>query len=84
MQKLRKEINAIREKLINYSLLSLIVLTLPAVVFSLIQIYRDGFRLGFSLNFIEFFVVLAIFIFRSKFSISIKAHISASLFIIGG
>ena len=84
MQKLRKEINATREKLINYSLLSLIVLTLPAVVFSLIQIYINGFSLGFSLNFIEFFVVLAIFIFRSKFSISIKAHISASLFIIGG
>lgn len=84
MGNLKQEINKIREQLIDYSLLTLMILAIPAVVFSTINTIRFGWNPGFTIYFIEFLIVAILFLSRKKISIILKAHIIASLFIIAG
>ena len=84
MDNIKKEINNIREKLINYSSLSIIILLSPLVALSIINVINSGWHSMYILYFVEFLIILLLFIFRKKISTIYKAHIIASLFILTG
>lgn len=84
MGNFKKEINKIREQLIDYSLLTLMILAIPTVAFSTMNAIRFGWHSGYLIHYIEFSIVALLFLFRKKIPIILKAHIIASLFIIAG
>ncbi|MDD4683658.1 MAG: PAS domain S-box protein [Bacteroidales bacterium] len=84
MNGLRQEMNAARDKLFKYSILSILILAIPAIVFSLIQIIKYGFDINYVLFCSMFILISAIFLLRNKLSIILKSHIVGSLFLISG
>lgn len=84
MKDLTTETNSARDKLFNISILSLIILAVPAFALSIIQIIENGPILNFVLFCVAVLFAIIIFIFRNKLSIKLKSHLIASLFIIAG
>ncbi len=84
MKDLKTEMNSAREKLFKYSILSLLILALPAIAFSLIQIIEYGFDINYVLFCSMFILISVIFLLRNKLSIILKSHIVGSLFLISG
>ncbi|MDD2191961.1 MAG: hypothetical protein PHO12_05415, partial [Bacteroidales bacterium] len=62
MNGLRQEMNAARDKLFKYSILSILILAIPAIVFSLIQIIKYGFDINYVLFCSMFILISAIFL----------------------
>lgn len=84
MDNIKKEINNIREQLINYSSFSIVILVSPFIALSIVNVIKSGWHSMYILYFVEFFIISLLFLFRKKVSTIFKAHIIASLFIITG
>lgn len=84
MNNTERNINVIRGKLINFSLITIMFLTIPAFIFSIIASARYGFHPSYILHYSEFLITLLLVLFRKKIPNIIKAHIIATFFIIAG
>lgn len=82
MINLKKEIKDVRNRLINYSLIALLVLASPIFIVSVIQIFIS--EQYFSIHFLEFGFIALVFVLRHKLSTSLKANIVASLYVLAG
>lgn len=82
MINLKNEIKSVRDRLINYSLLALLVLATPIFVVSLIYSFKVSN--SFSIHFLEFGFIALIFAFRHKINSFLKANIVASLYVLAG
>ncbi len=82
MINLKNEIKNVKNRLINYSLLALLVLATPIFIVSLMYSFKVSH--AFSIHFIEFGVIAIIFLFRNKINTFVKANIVSSLFVLAG
>ncbi|HBN04576.1 MAG TPA: hypothetical protein DD434_02130, partial [Bacteroidales bacterium] len=82
MINLKNEIKNVKNRLINYSLLALLVLATPIFIVSLMYSFKVSHT--FSIHFIEFGAIAIIFLFRNKINTFVKANIVSSLFVLAG
>lgn len=84
MKSLRNEINTVRNSLMNYAILCLLIITLPATVFSTLHLISDGYLPDYGISILETLFILSLYIFRNKIGNRFKAHVITISFIVGG
>ncbi len=84
MDNIKNEVNKIREKLIDHSITTLMILAIPAVAFLFMNVIKFGWHPNYILHLIEFIIVSLLFLFHKKIPTIFKAHILASFFILAG
>ena len=84
MDNIKNEVNKIREKLIDHSITTLMILAIPAVAFLVMNVIKFGWHPNYILHLIEFIIVSLLFLFHKKIPTIFKAHILASFFILAG
>lgn len=84
MELLRNEINAVRNSLMNYAILCLLIITLPATIFSILNLISKGYLPDYGISIFETLFVLSLYIFRNIIGQEFKAHIITISFIVGG
>lgn len=84
MDNIKNEVNKIREKLIDHSITTLMILAIPAVAFLVMNVIKFGWHPNYILHLIEFIIVSLLFLFHKKIPTIFKAHILTSFFIVAG
>ncbi len=84
MVALLKEIDDVKNKLMNYAILCLLIITLPATIFSIIHLVKEGHFPDYGVGLLETLLVLLLFLIRNKIGQKFKAHVITISFIIGG
>lgn len=79
---IKKDIKEVRNRLINYSILILLILAFPIFALSVLQFFNGDFKI--SLHFFEFGFILLLFLLRHKINSFIKAQIVVSLYVLAG
>ncbi|HBN05582.1 MAG TPA: hypothetical protein DD434_07310 [Bacteroidales bacterium] len=74
MNKYGINLDFLRDKVINYAIISISILILPVVLFSTIRLFNYGWENYFSIYVFELLFILFLFFSRKKFSLKFKAH----------
>lgn len=84
MNKYGIDLDFLRDKVINYAIISISILILPIVLFSTIRLFNYGWENYYSIYLVELVFILFLFFSRKKFSLKFKAHSVAIVSIIFG
>lgn len=84
MVALLKEIDDVKNKLMNYSILCLLIITLPATIFSIIHLVKEGHFPDYGVGILQSLLILFLFLIRNIIGQKTKANLITISFIIGG
>ena len=74
MQSLRNEINVVRNSLMNYAILCLLIITLPATIFSILHLISKGHLPDYGISIIETLFILSVILIICNFLMLIYFH----------
>lgn len=84
MVALLKEIDDVKNKLMNYSILCLLIITLPATIFSILNFVREGSFPDYGVGILQSLLMVLLFLIRNIIGQKTKAHLITISFVIGG